>query len=299
MAITLRIAFLGSTGSFSEEAAQLYVERGPRTAELFGAPTPEAACERLARGACDLAVLPVVNSSSGLVWSSFSALRGRELEIVDEVLLPVRFALFAARAGIGLADIQRVASHPQAFRQCTRTLERLLPGRASVAWSDTASAARDLAAGQLDERTAVLASARAGTLHGLACLGADVHDEPDNRTFFAVLGRARRAALDRGSDMTIETSDIDIVRTRIGEIDTAILRLLGERFSHVRLLGRWKALAELPVESPEREAELRALYLQSARREGLDPELVLRVLELVLAHSKTEQRAQARRPKTA
>jgi chorismate mutase len=97
----------------------------------------------------------------------------------------------------------------------------------------------------------------------------------------------------------IETEDIDIVRTRIGEIDTAILRLLGERFTHVRLLGRWKALAAVPVESPEREAELRALYLAAARREGLDPELVMRVLELVLEHSKTEQRAQARRPKTA
>jgi prephenate dehydratase len=294
----VRIAYLGAPGSFTEEAARRYGERLGDAAELSGAPAPAAVLERLARGACELAVLPVANSCGGLVWTTLAALSGRGLELVDEVLVPVRYALFAARPGVELATIERVASHPQAFRQCERKLARLLPGRETLAWSDTASAARDLAAGELDERTAVLASARAGERYSLALLVADVHDQPDNRTFFAVLRRARGATVDRGRDM-IETEDIDIVRTRIGEIDTAILRLLGERFIHVRLLGRWKALAELPIESPEREAELRALYLQAAQREGLDTKLVLRVFEFVLEHSKAEQRAQARRPKTA
>jgi len=244
-------------------------------------------------------VLPVANSCGGLVWTTLAALGGRGLELVDEVLVPVRFALFAARAGLELAAIERIASHPQAFRQCERTLARLLPGRERLAWSDTASAARDLAAGELDELTAVLASARAGERYGLALLAADVHDQPDNRTFFAVLRRSRGPAPNRGRDMTIETEDIDIVRSRIGEIDTAILRLLGERFIHVRLLGRWKALAAMPIESPEREAELRALYLQAAQREGLDTKLVLRVFELVLEHSRIEQRAQTRRAQAA
>ena len=93
--------------------------------------------------------------------------------------------------------------------------------------------------------------------------------------------------------------DLDLLRARIEELDAEIVHLLGERFVHVRLLGRWKALAALPIESSEREAELRALYLQAAQREGLDTKLVLRVFELVLEHSKAEQRAQARRPKTA
>jgi prephenate dehydratase len=296
---SLRIAYLGSAGSFSEEAARSYAGRLGHAVELHGAPAPAAVLERLARGGCDLAVLPVANSCGGLVWTTLAALGGRGLELVDEVLVPVRFGLFAARSGLGLADVERVASHPQAFRQCERTLARLLPGRERLPWGDTASAARDLAAGELDERTAVLASAHAGERFRLAPLAADVHDEPDNRTFFAVLRRSRGAALDRGSDMTIQTDDIDIVRSRIGEIDTAILRLLGERFIHVRLLGRWKARAALPIDSPEREAELRTLYLKAAQREGLDPKLVLRVFELVLEHSRTEQRAQALRPKAA
>lgn len=95
------------------------------------------------------------------------------------------------------------------------------------------------------------------------------------------------------------SDDVELLRARIDELDRAILRLLGERFAHVRLLGRAKALAGLALENPEREAELRALHLQAAQREGLDPELVRRLFEVVLEHSKVEQRAQARRPKTA
>lgn len=92
---------------------------------------------------------------------------------------------------------------------------------------------------------------------------------------------------------------IEFLRARIEELDSAMIRILGERFAHVRLLGRRKALADLPLENPAREAELRALYLQAAQREGLDPRLVLQIFEAVHAHSKAVQGAEARRPKTA
>jgi chorismate mutase len=95
------------------------------------------------------------------------------------------------------------------------------------------------------------------------------------------------------------TEGIEFLRARIEELDSGIIRLLGERFAHVRLLGRWKALADQPVESPEREAQLRALYLQASLREGLDPQLVLGLFETVHEHSKAVQSAQARPTKTA
>jgi prephenate dehydratase len=299
MATTLRIVHLGACGSFSEEAARVHAERSACAAELCGEPTPADVLARLARGACDLAVLPVANSCGGLVWPTLSALSERDLVLADEVVLPVRVSLFAARPGIEPAAIRRMASHPQAFRQCARTLARLLPGRTMLPWSDTASAARDLAAGVLDEHTGVLCSLRAGERYGLALHAADVHDEPDNRTFFAVLRPAPGTVQHRGDTMAPEIEDIEVMRTRIEQIDTAILRLLGERFSHVRLLGRFKARADVPVESPEREARLRTMYLQTAQREGLDPTLVLRVFEAVIERSRQEQRAQVRRPKTA
>jgi prephenate dehydratase len=197
MEAALRIAFLGSSGSFSEEAARLHAERAGVVAELVGASAPAAVLALVACGAAQRAVLPVANTSSGLVWPVLSAIGASTFTLLDEVALPVRFSLFAARAGLAPAGIERVASHPQAFLQCTRALARLLPGRTSVAWSDTASAARDLAAGVLDERTAVLAARATGERFGLTLLADDVHDSADNRTFFAVLGAAP-AATSRG-----------------------------------------------------------------------------------------------------
>jgi chorismate mutase len=95
------------------------------------------------------------------------------------------------------------------------------------------------------------------------------------------------------------TEDLEVLRARIEELDGAIVRILGERFANVRLLGRRKAIEGVPVEDPEREDELRALYLRAAEREGLAPELVLRVFEVIHDHSKAEQRRQGRRTKTA
>jgi chorismate mutase len=97
----------------------------------------------------------------------------------------------------------------------------------------------------------------------------------------------------------VTSEDIELLRTRIEELDAAIIRLIGERFAHVRLLGRAKALAGQAVEDPERENELRSLYVQAAQREGLDPAFVLRLFETVLAHSRATQHAENRRPKTA
>jgi len=185
----LVVAHLGLSGSFSEEAALAYAERAGLALEPQGNASFEAVLASLAEGRAGLAVVPVANSTGGLVQPALAALCASALELVDEVVLPVRLSLWVRCAETGLDALERVASHPQAFRQCARFLARELPGRAQLEWSDTASAARDLALGVLDERVGVLASRRAGEIHGLVCRLADVQDDPRNRTFFAVVRR--------------------------------------------------------------------------------------------------------------
>ena len=91
---------------------------------------------------------------------------------------------------------------------------------------------------------------------------------------------------------------IELLRARIEELDSGIIRLMGERFAHVRLIGRWKAIAggpadgDGPANDSERGAELPVLYLQAAQRAGLDPLLVLSVFEALQAHSRIIQSAQ-------
>jgi len=93
--------------------------------------------------------------------------------------------------------------------------------------------------------------------------------------------------------------DLEVLRARIQELDEAVIRLLGERFANVRLLGRWKRIEGVPIEDPAREVELSGLYRRAAEREGLDVELVESLFRLVLEHSKAEQLAQAQQARRA
>lgn len=192
----LALVYFGSPGSFgAEAAARLREERHPG-ALLVAAATPEEALELLARGEVERAVVPVANSSAGLVADTLAALGGRRLVLEHELVLPVRLSLWVRDARVAADSLRRVASHPQALAQCRRTLASLLGSYAEVAWRDTAAAARALAAGELGPATAVLASRAAGSSAGLRALRHDVHDEPDNRTFFAVLRRSDGKAVE-------------------------------------------------------------------------------------------------------
>jgi prephenate dehydratase len=274
----LRIAHFGSPGSFSEEAALVFAERCGREPELVGRRLARDVLAALESGAAERVVLPIANSVGGLVRASLDAWNDCALQWVDQVALLVRFSLWGP-PGTELADVRVVASHPQAFRQCARNLERLLPARRELEASDTASAAQALAAGEFPAGTAVLASARAGRRYRLACLAADVHDEPDNRTFFAVLARAPRLA----------ARDVGALRAHIQALDGELIRLLGRRFEEVRVLGELKAAVGMPIVDLAREAELRAHYRAEAERAGLDPDFVLALFTLVLERSRREQ----------
>ncbi len=183
------VVHLGSRGSFSEEAALAFAARERLELEPRGCSAPEAVLEELRAGRAAWAVLPVANSSSGLVRGALEPLLRGAFELAGEITLPVRISLWVAREEIACASIEVVASHPQAFLQCERSLARELPGRVRLEWTDTGSAARDLASGVLDPHVAVLASERAGALHGLARRASDLQDDPENRTHFVVVQR--------------------------------------------------------------------------------------------------------------
>ncbi len=186
------VAHFGARGSFGEAAVHAWAVRAGIAVAPVERSSPAEVLAALADGTADLAILPVANSSSGLVRPTLEALGSFAFEPLDEIALPVRFSLLVRHEGIELGSIARVASHPQAFSQCQRFLVRELPEAERIEVGDTASAARALAEGKLDERTAVLASARAGEVWGLRALRRDVQDDPDDRTFFVVLRRGLR-----------------------------------------------------------------------------------------------------------
>jgi chorismate mutase / prephenate dehydratase len=175
----LRIAYLGPAGTFSELAALGY----------FGASIVHVPCTSIdevfraaSGGAADFGVVPVENSTEGVVARSLDLFLTTPLAIVGETSLYVRHNLM--RKVEGFDGLQAVCAHPQALAQCHAWLNNHLPQVERRPVSSNAEGAR-LAA--LDASVAGIASDRAASEYGLHVLAPAIQDDPHNRTRFAVV----------------------------------------------------------------------------------------------------------------
>lgn len=184
-----RVAFQGEPGAFSEEAVR----------EYFGAEAVPVPCrefrhvgEALRAGETKYALLPIENTLVGAVVGSYDVLAGGGLEVIGEVIRPIRHFLLGV-PGASLAGIRRVLSHPVALGQCTRFLAEH-PGIEAVAVHDTAGAAREVAE-RGDPTIAAIAPRGAADRYGLEPIAGDLQDRSDNQTRFLAL--VRREAPDQ------------------------------------------------------------------------------------------------------
>ncbi|MFT5291842.1 MAG: prephenate dehydratase [Planctomycetota bacterium] len=190
----LRLGVFGNEGSHSEAAGLSWARaEGWRLGvdfELRHLVDARGLLVALAARRVDRAVLPLHNSSAGLVLSCLEALSGQEFHATGQVNLPIRHCLCLRSKDVDPTEILAVVSHPQALAQCTQTLDELFPNAERVPWSDTASAARDLGTGVLPRgSTAILASRLACERFDLWPLNEDAQDDDDNRTAFVILER--------------------------------------------------------------------------------------------------------------
>jgi len=189
----LSVAYLGPEGTSSFVAAR----------EAFGAQAifvPEATLgdviEAVARGRADHALLPIENTSEGVVTQALDQLLTAEVTICGERWLRIGYQLVSRSES--LADVKCVASHPQALAQCRAWLDRELPGAERVETSSTV-----VAAARAREETGVAAIVNAAIPPGpdLATLATGIEDRRDNTTRFLILGGEPSAA--SGNDLTM------------------------------------------------------------------------------------------------
>ncbi len=177
---TLRVAYFGPEGSFTEAALRKHfggaVEAVPvaTIAEVFRAIEARTA---------DFGVVPVENSAEGIVSHTHDLLMRSPLLIVGEVVLRIHHQLLSCART--LAEVEQVAAHPQALAQCRGWIERHLRHCEQVAVSNNAEAARRA----VDEpRLAAIASREAAAHWGVPILASNIEDAPDNATRFFVIG---------------------------------------------------------------------------------------------------------------
>jgi prephenate dehydratase len=179
----VRVAFQGERGAFSEEAIRACFGGGAMPVPCRDFP---ALAEAVTSGAAQYGLLPVENSIAGGVAAAHDVLATMPLEIVGEVVQPIRLCLLGVR-GATREGVRRVLSHPVALAQCQAFLGSL-PAAEAIAVHDTAGAARMVA--QRGEReSAAVAGRIAAEIYGLDVLAEDVQDRADNQTRFFMLAR--------------------------------------------------------------------------------------------------------------
>ncbi|TAM49783.1 MAG: prephenate dehydratase [Burkholderiaceae bacterium] len=174
-----RVAYLGPSGTFSEEAALRF----------FGTSIEHVPCVNFdevfratAAGTAEYGVVPVENSTEGVVARSLDLFLNSPLHIVGETSLLVRHNLL--RQSNSLERIEVVLAHPQALAQCQGWLNTHLPEVERRAVSSNAEGAR---LASLHPAWAAIASERAGSEFGLHIAAHAIQDDAFNRTRFAVI----------------------------------------------------------------------------------------------------------------
>jgi prephenate dehydratase len=195
-----RYAYLGPAGTFTEAALRQVA--GPDDAEYLPQQHVVAALDAVRAGQADFAVVAIENSVEGAVTAVLDTLAAGDLLMMREILVPVSFSL-AARDGVALSDVRRVAAHPHAWAQCRRWLGAHLPDAAHVPETSNTAAAQLLAGPQpVTEFEAALVPPAALEHYPLHVLAEQVADNPFAVTRFVVVGRPGEIPAPTGADKT-------------------------------------------------------------------------------------------------
>ena len=177
----LTIAFLGPQGTHSEAAAIRHFGssalRSPRS-------TIEDVFHQVRTGSVNFGIVPVENSSEGVVNATLNCLADEEIKICGETYLPIHHQLASAKK-FKLSDAEIVASHPQALGQCSKWLDANLPNARREATSSTADAAKF---SKENKKTLCIVSSRAVKQYNLQQYQKNIEDFSGNNTRFLVIG---------------------------------------------------------------------------------------------------------------
>jgi prephenate dehydratase len=185
---TMRVAFQGEPGAFSEAAAvQLLGERITTVPRA----TFDAAFRAVPEGAGDALLVPVENSLAGSVVRVYDLLLESDLGIVAETILPIEHHLIGC-PGATFEGLRSVASHPMALAQCERFFSSH-PELKRVPAEDTAGSVRE-ALGRGDKSRAAIAGRRAAEHYHGVILAESIQDNAENFTRFVLLIPEKEAA---------------------------------------------------------------------------------------------------------
>ena len=175
-----RVVFQGAEGAYSQAAMMQYFGD---TVNSFHVDTFRDAMSAIDEGSADFAVLPIENSTAGIVSEIYDLLQEYENYIVAEQIIKIEHCLLAV-PGAKLSDIRTVYSHPQSLMQSSRFLQG--HDWQQISMQNNAFAAQKVAE-EGDKTQAAIAGEHAGKIYGLEVLKKGVNHSGTNSTRFIIV----------------------------------------------------------------------------------------------------------------
>jgi len=188
----MSIAFLGPEGTFTQAAALKHFGHSIRTvpfnsiADVF---------REVEAGVVSYGVVPVENSTEGVINHTLDEFMSSSLNICGEVILRIHHNLLSNEED--LSQVKKIYSHQQSLGQCRRWLDANMPQVELVDVSSNATAAK---MASVEKNVAAIAGETAAEIYQLNTLVPNIEDEPDNTTRFLIIGK--RETPESGEDKT-------------------------------------------------------------------------------------------------
>ncbi len=176
----IRVVFQGAEGAYSQAAMMKYFGN---EIDSFHVDTFRDAMSAIEEGSADFAVLPIENSTAGIVSDIYDLLVEFENYIVGEQIIKIEHCLLGL-PGTNIEDIKTVYSHPQSLMQSARFLNEY--NWKQISMQNNAFAAKKVVEDN-DKTQAAVASAYAGEIYGLEVLKQGVNQSETNATRFIIV----------------------------------------------------------------------------------------------------------------
>ena len=177
----MKVAYQGAAGAYGHQAVHGFFWEN---CDCYHVPTFEGVMREVALGRATYGVLPVENTSTGIITDVYDLMNSYDNYIVGEYVVKVEHALLVL-PDADLEDIRTVYSHPQGLMQCTNFLNQY-PDWNQVSLLNTAVSAKKVSEDQLKGQAAV-ASALAGKIYGLKILEPAINNNDNNSTKFIIV----------------------------------------------------------------------------------------------------------------
>ena len=187
------VAYLGPIGSFTHQAAE---SKFGAMSKYLSIASIKGVFREVANGKAKFGVIPIENSSNGIVSDTITCLQEYNLKIISEVMVDIHHTL--ATTCDDVKDIKKIYSKDIAFEQCHRFLEDL--GLNQIELIPVESTAKAAALAVNEPNSAAICSSIAAKLYKLPILFNNIEDKENNRTRFFIISNFENAP--SGDDKT-------------------------------------------------------------------------------------------------